>query len=165
MTDQTLKDIDRAFKALEEQDELLDKIRAKIYLESVFPVLNTKMQEAIKALCTEQEPLEVEVAELQKAYNKGFEDCRQAVLDIISELNAISFYEAQEDSRECYREIKQMIKQLTPVNPQPKTGHWISYYCAVTNERWYACSHCRSEVKSKTDYCPSCGYKMESEGI
>lgn len=30
MKDQTLKDIDRAFKALEERDELLDKIRADV---------------------------------------------------------------------------------------------------------------------------------------
>lgn len=30
MTDQTLKDIDRAFKALEERDELLDNIRIEI---------------------------------------------------------------------------------------------------------------------------------------
>lgn len=30
MTEQTLKDIDRAFKALEERDELLDKIKAEI---------------------------------------------------------------------------------------------------------------------------------------
>lgn len=30
MSEQTLKDIDRAFKALEERDELLDKIRAEI---------------------------------------------------------------------------------------------------------------------------------------
>ncbi len=30
MNDQTYKDIDRAFKALEERDELLDKIRAEI---------------------------------------------------------------------------------------------------------------------------------------
>lgn len=30
MTDQTLKDIDRSFKALEERDELLDKIRDEI---------------------------------------------------------------------------------------------------------------------------------------
>lgn len=30
MTDQTLKDIDRAFKALEERDELLDKISEEI---------------------------------------------------------------------------------------------------------------------------------------
>jgi len=33
MTDQTLKDIDRAFKALEERDELLDKIKAEINTE------------------------------------------------------------------------------------------------------------------------------------
>lgn len=30
MNDQTLKDIDRAFKALEEREELLDNIRAEI---------------------------------------------------------------------------------------------------------------------------------------
>lgn len=30
MNEQTKKDIDRAFKALEERDELLDKIRAEI---------------------------------------------------------------------------------------------------------------------------------------
>ena len=30
MTEQTKKDIDRAFKALEERNELLDKIRAEI---------------------------------------------------------------------------------------------------------------------------------------
>ena len=30
MNDQTLKDIDRAFKALEERDELLDKIKDDI---------------------------------------------------------------------------------------------------------------------------------------
>lgn len=35
MTDQTLKDIDRAFKALEERDELLDKIRERIELEKL----------------------------------------------------------------------------------------------------------------------------------
>jgi len=33
MNDQTLKDIDRAFKALEERDELLDKIRSEIEQE------------------------------------------------------------------------------------------------------------------------------------
>lgn len=33
MTDQTLKDIDRAFKALEERYELFDKIRAEIIEE------------------------------------------------------------------------------------------------------------------------------------
>ena len=36
MNEQTLKDIDRAFKALEERDELIDKIRAEI--EALNPV-------------------------------------------------------------------------------------------------------------------------------
>lgn len=35
MTDQTLKDIDRAFKALEKRNELLDKIRERIELEKL----------------------------------------------------------------------------------------------------------------------------------
>ena len=35
MNDQTYKDIDRAFKALEERDELLDKIRERIELEKL----------------------------------------------------------------------------------------------------------------------------------
>ena len=34
MTEQTLKDIDKAFKALEERDELLDKIKAEINEQS-----------------------------------------------------------------------------------------------------------------------------------
>lgn len=33
MNEQTIKDIDKAFKALEERDELLDKIRAEIEFE------------------------------------------------------------------------------------------------------------------------------------
>ena len=44
---------------------------------------------------------------------------RQAVLDTISELNAISFYEAQEDSKDCYYEIRNAIDNLPSVNPQP----------------------------------------------
>jgi len=43
--------------------------------------LNDALDMAIKAL--EQEPLEVEATKLQQAYNKGFEDCRQAVLETI----------------------------------------------------------------------------------
>lgn len=50
---------------------------------------------------------------------------RQAVLDTMSELNAISFYEAQEDSNECYHEIRKAMEQLPPVTPKPKMGRWI----------------------------------------
>ena len=58
---------------------------------------------AIKAL--EQEPYEDVIS-------------RKAVLDNLSELNAVSFYEAQEDSKETYYEIRQMIKNLPSVIPQ-----------------------------------------------
>jgi len=47
---------------------------------------------------------------------------KQTVLDTMAELNVVSFYEAQEDSKECYYEIRNAIKQLPSVNPQePKT--------------------------------------------
>jgi len=50
--------------------------------------------------------------------NDGDIISRQAVLDTLSELNAISFYEAQEDSKEAYYEIRQAIKNLQSVKPQ-----------------------------------------------
>jgi acyl-[acyl carrier protein]--UDP-N-acetylglucosamine O-acyltransferase len=41
MTEQTIKDIDKAFKALEERDELLDKIRAEIEAHpKTYPFVN-----------------------------------------------------------------------------------------------------------------------------
>lgn len=64
---------------------------------------------AIKAL--EQEPF------LQKAYNKGFEDCRQAVLELATTIVT--------DDYSCNEILDvvdvEEIKQLSPVNPQPKT--------------------------------------------
>ncbi len=73
---------------------------------------------------------------------------RQAALDVIYD------YEYKKDMRKA-------LEALPPVNPQePKTGHWISHFSPVTYERWHVCSHCRSEVKLKTDYCPSCGAEM-----
>lgn len=85
---------------------------------------------------------------------------RQAVLDNLSELNAISFYEAQEDSKEAYYEIRQAIKNLPSVKPQEPTGHWIVHPKGI-----YAhliCDKCLSNAPydCRTDYCPNCGAKM-----
>lgn len=63
-----------------------------------------------------QEPLEVEATKLQKAYNKGFEDCRQAVCKIIDDIRDCV-------SVEGYWAFLERLKKLPPVNPQPKTGH------------------------------------------
>lgn len=65
----------------------------------------------------EQEPLEVEAAKLQKAYNKGFEDCRQAVNEIINDIRDCI-------SVEGYWAILERMKKLPSVNPT-KTGKWI----------------------------------------
>lgn len=71
-----------------------------------------KMREAIEAL--EQEPLEVEATELQKAYHKGFEDCRKAVLDIVD-----SYSESQSNVEDVTQDIISYVVALPPVNPQP----------------------------------------------
>ena len=93
---------------------------------------------------------------------------KQTVLDTISELNAISFYEAQEDSKECYYEIIQAIKDLSPVKPQ--TGHWIEHLEIETSTpeylMFYECSECgdkqcfcKSDIHKK-HFCNNCGARM-----
>lgn len=105
-----------------------------------------------------QKMQEMEQAQLDKAYELGKAEMQTAVLDTISELNAISFYEAQEDSKECYYEIRDAIKQLPPAALYPKIGHWIK----VDNEEpiAYDCSECTAMVSRKYRYCPKCGAKM-----
>lgn len=101
---------------------------------------------------------------------------KQTVLDTISELNAISFYEAQEDSKECYYEIRQAIKDLSPVKPQ--TGHWImpQQDDGMSDPIYYQvrCSECGFDLDPQTWYqelhqydadkfCPKCGCPMKIE--
>ena len=43
---------------------------------------------------------------------------RQEAIKELEELNAISFYELNEHSREAYREIKQMLKELSPAQSE-----------------------------------------------
>jgi len=129
---------------------------------------------AIKALeqqpCEDAVSREVEAAKLQQAYNKGVEDRKQAVLDIISELNAISFYEAQEDSKECYYEIRQAVENMQPVTPQQKIGRWIEHPEIETSTpgylMFYECSECwdkqcfcKSDIHKKR-FCSNCGARM-----
>jgi hypothetical protein len=89
---------------------------------------------AIKAL--EQEPCE---------------DCisRQAAIDACDQ--SINLFEAVD-----------RIKELTPVTPQPKMGHWL-YSGENGADRW-TCDNCFDFVEKPTKICPNCGVKMESEG-
>ena len=87
---------------------------------------------------------------------------RQAAIDTISELNAISFYEAQEDSKECYYEIRNAIKQLPPVTLAEKVGQWIYYYTNGFGRQILKCSKCNFKGDTLDfKYCPNCGAKME----
>lgn len=81
---------------------------------------------------------------------------KQTVLDTISELNAISFYEAQEDSKECYYEIRQAIKDLSPVKPQ--TGHWVKGKCDQCGG--HAPFWSMATTYYESEYCPKCGCRM-----
>ena len=55
------------------------------------------------------------------------------------------------------------IKQLPSVNPQePKTGHWTHDGSHWKNR--FICSECGYKLFDEpTNYCPTCGAKMESE--
>lgn len=77
-----------------------------------------------------QQPCEVEAAKLQQAYNKGFEDCRQAVLDI--DFNRIIHTTAKPVEM-----IKQKVEQLPPVKPQDCDT------CEVGNP----CLYCKHEFE------------------
>lgn len=81
---------------------------------------------------------------------------RQVVLDTISELNAVSFYEAQEDSKECYYEIRQAVEKLPPVTSQPKIGHWIRVTDKTGHLVW-ECDKCGWQQKFNTNFCSDCG--------
>lgn len=67
------------------------------------------INEAINAL--EQQPCEVEATKLQQAYNKGFEDCRQAVID----MTGLSEWF---DSSDSYNEFVIALSGLPSVTPQ-----------------------------------------------
>lgn len=82
-------------------------------------------------------------------------DCvsRQAVLmEVDKYLCGVPFEE---------KGIDKVIKELPPVTPAEKVGHWIDHQ----EDRWiYAkCSECETIHDSRTNYCPNCGAKMGGE--
>jgi hypothetical protein len=55
-----------------------------------------------------------------------------------------------------------ILLDLPPVNPQPKTGHWIFHEIEDTL-RWYECDKCGVSAVKEYNYCPNCGTKMQAE--
>lgn len=63
------------------------------------------------------------------------------------------------------KQIIKMLKDLPPVTPKPKTGHWIKLEPYPLQMHEYKCSECGNETDNNTEsYCSECGAKMtESE--
>ena len=84
---------------------------------------------------------------------------RQAVLDRIRE--SIETYHNQytTDMLNMWGLFTQFIKEMPPVNPQPKTGHWTHDGSHWKNR--FICSECGYKLFDEpTNYCPNCGCRM-----
>ena len=129
---------------------------------------------AIEALQTE--PIEVEAAKEQKAYNKGFDDCRQAMLKMQTETceDAISRShfdervrlaggmadeELTQDFKDGVLTVLEMLKTEPSVTPQ-NVGKWVK----ISPAGIYECSLCGKNVMTSDictyGYCHGCGAKM-----
>jgi len=136
-----------------------------IYILQGIHRINRKMDEAvdmaIKAL--NQEPCDDATS-------------RQAVIDMCKkEIDHISKnwqnYHSPSEAKSGFAYIATNIYDLPPVNPQPKSGHWIGIDEEPHED--YECDKCGYVVSTYTaniephteyKYCPNCGAKMEEVG-
>ena len=89
--------------------------------------------------------------------------------DAISRTEVIKSIDEREDAngKVDAESVRTDIVLMQPVNPQPKTGHWIR--CLIRNEKGgcigakMICSECGNDNKHDEYmiYCPNCGAKMD----
>jgi hypothetical protein len=82
------------------------------------------------------------------------EDCvsRRAVYEI---LNDAYFLKLDDGAA-----LQESVKQLPPVTPQPKMGHWVKVI-EENGHAFYLCSVCKEGTDENYDWCPFCGCKMQ----
>jgi rubrerythrin len=86
--------------------------------------------------------------------------------DSESEKRKLKYRDMAIRSLEAWEKVKEEIKKLPPVNPQPKTGYWTREL--IRNEKGgcigakMICSECGNDNKHDEymHYCPNCGAKM-----
>lgn len=125
-------------------------------LLTIEPCLYEAFEVAIEAL--EQEPCDDAIS-------------RQAVLDGIEELKKSPWATDKRGNGFEYLITEALdivadlcVEQEPPVTPQePKTGHWIVHpkgiYAHLICDKCLSCA----PYDCKTNYCPNCGAKMDSE--
>ena len=82
---------------------------------------------------------------------------RKAVLEIVRDMHDLA-------RADVLSHTINQIEKLSPINQEPKIGHWLPYVEENGETVKWICSSCRrvkSITKDKTEYCPVCGAKME----
>lgn len=116
----------------------------ELAIQSISDEIKEKSRDDFIKLCKEeQEPCEDAIS-------------RQAALDCFTATKLKKF--------DFILHARKEIKKLPPVNPQPKTGHWVYKIYGEFHEQgdWY-CSHCNYQFNygnGHAKYCPECGYEM-----
>jgi len=125
------------------RDEAVKAIKSHCYFANLVPVGKEALDMAIKAL--EQEPCEDAIS-------------RQAVLEYIEGSDAELGHSTENEL------VRQDIKELPPVTPQSKTGHWRAIYQGdeIIDYRCSECEFGSTSGKStyRMHYCPNCGCHM-----
>lgn len=117
----------------------------ELAIQSISDEIKEKSRDDFIKLCKEeQEPCEDVIR-------------REDAINAVSEALEHVFVEHEDIA-------KKMINKLPPVNPQPKTGHWVYKIYGGFHEQgdWY-CSHCDYQFNygnGHAKHCPECGYEM-----
>ena len=135
------------------------------FLANLMDVLEKQMQEPAycdRNICLKNEYTGIGCDECE--VTKSQEPCE----DAISREDVIDLKwqgEASEEFLEGYASAIEDARVLPPVNPQEKTGHWITLKDEYGDVHEAVCSNCDSNGNHKWTYCPKCGTKMQEENI
>jgi hypothetical protein len=74
---------------------------------------------------------------------------------------------SRQDALNCFKidntkgDVWYALKELPPVTPKQRTGHWITTRTFMHDGEFY-CDKCNCDAPNneKWDYCPNCGVKM-----
>lgn len=132
------------------KEEALERVER--YLTDYFPLEDSdKIDEIIKAL--EQEPTIKDCISRAEAI-KGLGEQPYVWTDSDFEIQQLADWK-------IHKEMLENLPSVTPIRPK---GHWIEHPHEC-GENWeysmYECSECHHWEDDDSDYCPSCGAKME----